>query len=110
MYSLFAWHDNVTKAWFAFAAWIHAVGEKDVSAVDGMERHRLPIKRHFSRILKGVSPPDLEQVMQYIPSTTVTMLMTSNRAKQLKVQHLSEQHQCHLENDLADPSCKSLAE
>ena len=45
-------------------------------------------------------------------SSIVTMLMISKGAKHLSVQHgaVWEQHLCHLENDLVDPSRITHAE
>ena len=110
VYALPSVHDTVKKAWFLIAAWVQVMGEKAVSAVEGLERRWLPVKFHFSKCLEGLIPPDFEEVKQYMSSTTVTMPMISKRAKHLKTQRLWEQHMCHPENHLVDPNRKTLAE
>ena len=86
------------------------MGDKAVLAVDGLERRGLLVKLHFWKCLEGLIPPDLEEVTQFIGTTTVTTPMISKRAKQLKVQCVWEQHLCHPENDLVDSSRKTPAE
>ena len=110
MYALPSVQDTVGKAWFPIAAWVQAMGEKVVSAVEGLEKRGLPVKLHFWKCLEGLVPLDLEEVTQYMSSTTVTMPMIVTRAKHLKTQRLWEQHLCHPENDPVDPSRKTLAE
>ena len=105
-----ALQDTVRKAWFPNAAWVHVMGDKAVAVVDGLERRGLPVKLHFWKCLEGLIPPDLEEVTHYMGSSNVSLTMITKKAKQLKAARLCEHHLCHLDNDLVDPSCKTLAE
>ena len=86
------------------------MGEKAASIVDGLEKRGLLVKLHFWKCLEGLIPQDLEEVTRYMSSTTMAMPMISKRAKHLTSQFLWEQHLCHPDNVLVDPSRKTLAE
>ena len=86
------------------------MGEKAVSAVEGLERRGLPVKLHFWKCLECLIPLDLEDVTRYMSSTTLTVPMFSMMATHLKTQRLWEQHLCNPEHDLVDPSRKTLAQ
>ena len=107
---MFALQDTVKKAWFPIAAWVQVMGGKAVAAVDGLERRVLPVKLHFWKCLEGLIPPDVEEVTQYMASSNVSLPMITKRAKQLKAAGLWEHHLCQPDNDLVDPSCKTLAQ
>ena len=107
---LSALQDTVRKAWFPIAAWVQVMGDKAVAAVDGLEKRGLPVKLHFWKCIEGLIPPDLEEVTQYMGSNNVSLPMITKKAKQLKAARLWEHHLCHPDNDLVDPSRKTLAE
>ena len=86
------------------------MGDKAVAAVDGYEKRGLPVKLHFWKCIEGLIPPDLEEVTQYMGSSNVSLPMITKKAKQLKAARLWEHHLCHPDNDLVDPSRKTLAE
>ena len=102
--------DTVRKAWFPIAAWVQVMGDKAAAAVDGSEKRGLPVKLHFPKCMEGLIPPDLEEVTQYMGSSNVSLPMIAKKAKQLKAARLWEHHLCHPDNDLVDPSRKTLAE
>ena len=107
---MFALQDAVRKAWFPIAAWVQVMGDKAVGAVDGLERRGLPVKSHFGKCIKRLIPTDLEEVTQYMGSSNVSLPMITKKAKQLKAARLWEHHLCHPDNDLVEPSRKTLAE
>ena len=107
---LSALQDTVNKAWFPIAASVQVVGDKAVAVVDGLEKRGLPVKLHFWKRIEGLIPPDLEEVTQYMVSSNVSLPMITKKAKQLKAACLWEHHLCHPDNDLVDPSRKTLAE
>ena len=102
--------DTVRKAWFPIAAWVQVMGDKAVAAVDGLEKRGLPVKLHVWKCIEAPIPPDLEEVTQYMGSSNVSLPMITKRAKQLNAARLWEHHLCHPDNDLDDPSRKTLAE
>ena len=105
-----ALQDTVRKAWFPIAAWVQVMGDKAVAAVDGLEKRGLPVNLHFWKCIEGLIPPDLKEVTQYMGSSNVSLPMITKKAKQLKAARLWEHHRCHPDNDLVDPSRKTLAE
>ena len=107
---MFALHDNVRKAWLPSAAWVQVMRDKAVAAVDGLGSRGLRVKLHFWKCIEGLIPPDLEEVTQYMGSNTVSLPMITQKAKQLKAARLWEHHLCHLDNDLVDPTRKTLAQ
>ena len=107
---LSALQDIVRKAWFPIAARVQVMGDKAVAAVDGLEKRGLPVKLHFWKCIEGLIPPDLEEFTQYMGSSNVSLPMITKKAKQLKGARLWEHHLCHPDNDLVDPSRKTLEE
>ena len=61
---LSALQDTVRKAWYPIAAWVQVIGDKALAAVDGLEKHGLPVKLHFWKCIEGLIPPDLEELTQ----------------------------------------------
>ena len=78
-------------------------GETGLSAADGLEKRGLPVKLHFWTCLEGLIPLDLQEATQDMSSTTMTIPVSSKRAKTLNVQRLREHRLCRPENDLVDP-------
>ena len=107
---LSALQDTARKAWFPIAALVHVMGDKAVAAVDGLEKRGLPVKLHFWKCIEGLIPPDLEELTQYMGSSNVSLPMITKKAKQPKAARLWEHHLCHPDDDLVDPSRKTLAE
>ena len=107
---LSALQDNVRKAWFPVANRVQVTGDKAVAAVDGLEKRGLPVKLHSWTCIDGLIPSDLEEVTKYMGSSNVSLPMITKKAKQLKAARLWEHHLCHRDNDLVDPSRKTLAE
>ena len=107
---MFAVQDTVRKARFPIAAWVQLMGDKAVVVVHGLERRGQSAKLHFWKRLEGLIPPNLEEVTQYMCFSNVSLPMIKKKAKQLKAARLWEHHLCHPDNDLVDPSRKTLAQ
>ena len=107
---LSALQGTVRKAQFPIAAGVQVMGDKAVAAADGLKKRGLPVKLHFWKCMEGLIPPDLEEVMQYMAPSNVSLPMITKKAKELKAARLWEHHLCHPDNELVDPSRKTLAE